>query len=106
MTSLLETFVKTPSVELLDSFKREELISLAKHYKISYKVSMRKQEIKNLVIEGLVDKEIFSYDALEYVEETTSALKLRQLELEYELKLEQARIEQSQKEMELELQRE
>ena len=39
---------------------------------------MRKQEIKNLVIEGLVDKEIFSYDALEYVKETTSTLKLRQ----------------------------
>ncbi|VDI55173.1 Hypothetical predicted protein [Mytilus galloprovincialis] len=48
---------------------------------------MRKQIIKNLVIDKLVDAEILGEEALELKVENVDAFKLKQLELEHELKL-------------------
>ena len=79
MSSVLDSFVDDPSVEGLDAMKREELINLAKHYKLSYKTSTRKQEIKNIVIEGLVDEHLLPYDALDCIQETSDAYKLKKI---------------------------
>ncbi|VDI53538.1 Hypothetical predicted protein [Mytilus galloprovincialis] len=54
---------------------------------MNFKVSMRKQIIKNLVIDKLVDAEILGEEALELKVENVDAFKLKQLELEHELKL-------------------
>ena len=103
MSSVLDSFVDDPSVEGLDAMKREELINLAKHYKLSYKTSMRKQEIKNIVIEGLVDEHVLPYDALDCIMETSDAYKLKKLELDHELQKEKVRMQQ---EHDFELQKE
>ena len=43
-----------PDLEEFDHLKKEDLVLLAKHLKIDFKVSMRKQTIKHLVIDKLV----------------------------------------------------
>ena len=60
---------------------------LAKHLKIDFKVSMRKQTIKNLVIDKLVDTNIFGEEILELKVESVDALKLKQLELNHVFKI-------------------
>ncbi|VDI47747.1 Hypothetical predicted protein [Mytilus galloprovincialis] len=80
-------FLKTPDLEAFDNLKKEELVMLAKHLKLDFKVSMRKQIIKNLVIDKLVDSEILDEEALELKVETVDSIKLKQLALEHELKL-------------------
>ncbi|VDI74258.1 Hypothetical predicted protein [Mytilus galloprovincialis] len=78
--------------EGFDNLKKEELVLLAKHLKLDFKVSMRKQIIKNLVIDKLVDAEILGEEALELKVENIDAFKLKQLELEHELKLKELEI--------------
>ena len=85
-------FLKTPDLEGFDNLKKEELVLLAKHLKLDFKVSMRKQIIKNLVIDKLVDAEILGEEALELKVENIDAFKLKQLELEHELKLKELEI--------------
>ncbi|VDI74078.1 Hypothetical predicted protein [Mytilus galloprovincialis] len=80
-------FLKTPDLESFDNLKKEELVLLAKQLKLVFKVSMRKQIIKNLVIDKLVDAEILGEEALELKVENVDAFKLKQLELEHELRL-------------------
>ncbi|VDI15120.1 Hypothetical predicted protein [Mytilus galloprovincialis] len=80
-------FLKTPDLEGFDNLKKEELVLLAKHLKLDFKVSMRKQIIKKLVIDKLVDAEILGEEALELKVENVDTFKLKQLELEHELKL-------------------
>jgi hypothetical protein len=46
---------KVSNLEEFDHLKKEDLVLLAKHLKIDFKVSMRKQTIKHLVIDKLVD---------------------------------------------------
>ena len=79
--------LKTPDLEGFDNLKKEELVLLAKHLKLNVKVSMRKQIIKNLVIDKLDDAEILGEEALELKVENVDAFKLKQLELEHELRL-------------------
>ncbi|VDI42220.1 Hypothetical predicted protein [Mytilus galloprovincialis] len=85
-------FLKTPDLEGFDNLKKEELVLLAKHLQLDFKVSMRKQIIKNLVIDKLVDAEILGEEALELKVENIDAFKLKQLELEHELKLKELEI--------------
>jgi hypothetical protein len=49
-------------------------VLLAKHLKIDFKVSMRKQTIKHLVIDKLVDINIFGEKILELKVESVDAL--------------------------------
>ncbi|VDI03011.1 Hypothetical predicted protein [Mytilus galloprovincialis] len=97
-------FLKTPDLEGFDKLKKDELVLLAKHLKLDFKVSMRKQILKNLVIDKLVDAEILGEEALELKVENVDAFKLKQLELEHELKLKELemkeRLEMDKKEKE------
>ncbi|VDI03139.1 Hypothetical predicted protein [Mytilus galloprovincialis] len=95
--------LKTPDLEGFDNLKKEELVLLAKHLKLDFKVSMRKQIIKNLVIDKLVDAEILGEEALELKVENIDALKLKQLELEHELKLKEFEMKEMEKRKEDEL---
>ncbi|VDI00244.1 Hypothetical predicted protein [Mytilus galloprovincialis] len=62
---------------------------------------MRKQVIKNLVIDKLVDAEILGEEALELKVENIDAFKLKQLELEHELKLKEHEFKLKQAELEM-----
>ncbi len=47
----LEEFVKSPSLEALDTAKKDDLIKVAQQYTISeVKQSLKKQVIKNIII--------------------------------------------------------
>ena len=54
----LDKFTVEPSVELLNLGKKTDLLNLAKHYKLSeIKSSMRKHEIKNILVQCFVDED-------------------------------------------------
>ena len=64
----LDKFTAEPSVELLNSGKKTDLLNLAKHYKLSeIKSSMRKHEIKKILVQYFVDEEIFNENALSLI---------------------------------------
>ena len=50
----LDKFTAEPSVELLNLGKKTDLLNLAKHYKSEIKSSMRKHEIKNILVQYFV----------------------------------------------------
>ena len=78
----LDVFVKTPTLESLNSVKKSDLLTLAHHYKISQaKSQMRKQEIKNILIQYFVDEDIFKVDALSSVVDINLDYKLREVEI-------------------------
>ena len=93
-------FLQTPDLDEFEKLKKEDLVLLAKHLQIDFKVSMRKQTIKNLIIDNLVDDETFGEEALELKVESVDALKLKQLDLEHEFKL---KLEMQEKQKQLEL---
>ncbi|VDI17279.1 Hypothetical predicted protein [Mytilus galloprovincialis] len=96
-------FLKTPDLESFDNLKKEELVLLAKQLKLVFKVSMRKQVIKNLVIDKLVESEILGKEALDLKVENVDAFKLKQLELEHKLKLKELEMKETEKIKELEM---
>ena len=61
---------------------------------------MRKQTIKNLIIDKLVDINIFGEEILELKVESVDALKLKQLELDHVFKIKQLELEKNKREKE------
>ena len=60
-------------VTLLNLGKKTDLLNLAKHYKLSeIKSSMRKHEIKNILVQYFVDEEIFNENALSLIVDVQS----------------------------------
>ena len=60
MSFKLEDFIAAPSQELLNLAKKSDLLDIASHYSIpDVKTSMLKREIKNVIIQFLVDEEFF-----------------------------------------------
>ena len=69
----LHTFIAAPSQELLNLAKKSDLLDIAAHYELTtINKSMLKQEIKNILIQFLVDKEILDSSALSLVLVTDS----------------------------------
>ena len=76
-------FLETPTVEEFELLKKDDLISLGLHFKLAVKSSMRKQEIKVIVVKKLLQEEIFSsYDFPE--ENVSSETKMSKYEFEFE----------------------
>ena len=61
----LHTFVASRTIGKLNSLKKSEIVQVAKHFKIEFTTKMRKDEIKKLVAEYLVDENIVSEGDLE-----------------------------------------
>ena len=60
MTFELEKFVDAPTQEELKILKKDDLLSIAKHYKLEdIKRSMRKAAICNNLLRYFVEQEIF-----------------------------------------------
>ena len=60
----LQAFITAPSQELLDLAKKSDLLDIAAHYELTtVNKSMLKQEIKNILVQFLVDKEILDSSA-------------------------------------------
>ena len=101
----LDKFTAEPSVELLNLGKKTDLLNLAKHYKLSeIKYSMRKHEIKNILVHYFVDEEIFNENALSLIVDIQLVSSSKELELK--LQIRQLEIQERQKERERERERE
>ena len=75
-----DKFTAEPSVELLNLGKKNDLLNLAKHYKLSeIKSSMRKHEIKhkNILVQYFVDEEIFNENTFSLIVDVQSVSNLR-----------------------------
>ena len=93
----LEKFTAEPSVELLNLGKKTDLLNLAKHYKLSeIKSSMRKHEIKNILVPYFVDEEIFNEKALSLIVDVQSVSSSKELELQFQIR--QLEIQEREKE--------
>ena len=74
-------FLETPTVEVFELLKKDDLTSLGLHFKLAVKSSMRKQEIKVIVVKRLLQEKFFSsYDFRE--ENVSSETKMSQYEFE------------------------
>ena len=89
MDPQVEDFVSEPTIEKLSKLKREHLISLMSHYDLVVDNSKRKAQIRDKLIAHMVDNDILSDCALEYIskEEKSEALKIKEMELEHEKEL-------------------
>ena len=88
MTFELEKFVTAPTQEELKILKKDDLLSIAKHYKLEdIKKSMRKAAICNSLLRYFVEQEIFEESEVEFLEETevgskaSEQLAMRKLEI-------------------------
>ena len=61
----LEEFVTNPTHEELINIRKVDWVEIAKHYNIGYTTTMRKEELKNVVVENLVDQQILPEIALQ-----------------------------------------
>ena len=104
-----EEFLEDVTWERFDVLKKPELMTLAKELNLDVKHAMRKQEIKNMLIDRLVDDDLldsFNLDNKVLIDDgSDSAVKLKQLEIQREmemakLQLEQERLKIEQKERE------
>ena len=56
----LEHFVSSPSLEVINSLKKANLLVIAQHYELSVNESMSKAQIKKSIVEYLQDEELLS----------------------------------------------
>ena len=99
----LQAFITAPSQELLDLAKKSDLLDIAAHYELTtVNKSMLKQEIKNILVQFLVDKEILDSSALSLVLVTQTGLQMRELEIQKQIELEKLRLVQEKLRMEME----
>ena len=97
----LDKFTAEPSVELMNLGKKTDLLNLAKHYKLSeIKSSMRKHEIKNILVQYFVDEEIFNENALSLIVDIQSVSSSKEPELKFQIR--QLEIQEREKEREWE----
>ena len=91
----LQAFIAAPSQELLNVAKKSGLLDIAAHYELTtVNKFMLKQEIKNILVQFLVDKEILDSSALSLVLVTQTGLQMRQLEIQRQIEFEKLRLEQ------------
>ena len=109
MDPQVEDFVSEPTIEKLLKLKREHLISLMSHYDLVVDKTKRKAQIRDKLITHMVENDILSDYALEYLskEEKSEALKIKEMELEHEkeMRLRQLEYEREQEKERLEHER-
>ena len=110
MDPQVEDFVSEPTIEKLLKLKREHLISLISHYGLVVDKSKRKAQIRDKLISHMVENDILSGDALEYIskEEKSEALMIKEMELEHqkEMRLKELEYEKEQEREKLMYERE
>ena len=99
----LQAFITAPSQELLNLAKKSDLLDIAAHYELTtVNKSMLKQEIKNILVQFMVDKEILDSSALSLVLVTQTGLQMRELEIQKQIEFEKLRVEQEKLKIEME----
>ena len=80
MSFYVESFVHDPSIRVLSSLKRIELTQVAKHYELIVTSSMKKGEVRQLIIDHLCKEELASDDEGDVTENSTVSLKKLELQ--------------------------
>ena len=84
-------FVQSPSMEVLETFKKDMLMQIAQELQLQVKRSTRKHELKRLIVEQLVDEDVLPDSCLEVYKplpmEPSGQYEIRRLEIERELRL-------------------
>ena len=103
-----EEFFENVTWEAFDELKKTGLMTLAKELKLDVKHAMRKEEIKNMLIDRLVDDDLldsFNLDNKVLIDDSSdSAVRLKQLEIQKEIEL--AKLQMQQQELDAKLQME
>ena len=74
--SLLEQFLASPCQEVFMQLTKQDLLQLAKHYNLSdVKASFKKQHIVNIIVEYLIQQEIFDDTASILIKEDDTMFK-------------------------------
>ena len=108
----VKTFVDSPSIEKLNNLKKSEVIKIIKHYNIDCDRKMRKDELKKVVAEYLIDENLCEesdHDKLNLsinFEECDNTLELRKLELQAQKEKEEREMQMQLKLKEMEMQKE
>ena len=87
--SLLEQFHASPCQEVFMQLTKQDLLQLAKHYNLSdVKISLKKQRISNILVEYLIQQEIFddTASALIQEEDDNNDAKIAALKYQFELR--------------------
>ena len=99
-----EDFVTNVSWEAFDELKKPELMALAQYLELEVKHAMRKQVIKNMLIDRLVDDDLLDQFYLEekvdLQDDSDSAVRLKQLEIQKEMEMAKLQLEQERLKME------
>ena len=91
----LQAFIAAPSQELLNLAIKSDLLDIAAHYELtSVNKSLLKEDIKNILVQFLVDKDLLDSSALSLVLVTQTGLQMRELEIQKQIVLEKIRLEQ------------
>ena len=101
-------FVQSPSMEVLETFKKDMLMQIAQELQLQVKRSTRKHELKRLIVEQLVDEDVLPDSCLEVYKplpmEPSGQYEIRRLEIERELRLKELETQAQQRKEELEAQ--
>ena len=106
MSFNLDTFVAEPRLDKFNGLKKADLLQISLHYKLAVNSSMGKGDIKKLVLNYLVEEEIFPEEDLEHValsgEQSLELRKLEYLERDKALQLKLKELDVREKELALE----
>ena len=97
--STINEFIEAPAANTLISFKKSEIIHIAKHYKLETKTSWVKQTLVNIVAQHILDEQLGGqeFEALLETEIGQGAsIKLKELEIrsrELELQVKKVELE-------------
>ena len=89
----IKGFVEAPSLEKLETLKKAELIEVCKVLEVETEIkrSFRKDQLKHIIVDHLVDNDMLSGEALEKYPsldvESPGLSELKRLEIEKEIKL-------------------
>ena len=91
----VENFEAEPSLSQLD-LKKSQLLDISKFYKLNVKQSSRKAEIKQILVQFLVDEDILPESDLKHLAalHAGDGIELQKLQFEHELKLKELELSQ------------
>ena len=78
----IDAFTSKPTLLVLDSLKKTDLLALAQHYKLSINTTQKKGDVKKLVQDNLIDEELVPEEEIESLEPSTTLLELKRLEFQ------------------------
>ncbi|XP_023932287.1 uncharacterized protein LOC112042257 [Lingula anatina] len=75
-------FLQSPTVADFEALKKDELVAIALHFNLVVKSSMKKQEVRGIVVKKFVDEQIFKSDDLPPIVKAETNISEYEFELE------------------------